>query len=421
MRARTLRPALAALAVAGALGHLAYWYLPRERPAAPSVPARALLAEAGSEAAAWIPFPHQNLARLERRTGALGPWLGGVLGRETGEAPPLPRFGPFPVPPADELVVVARRDGGVRAELAAYPAVAALARAAGALARNPWLAGGEVELGRGRRGRVRWIGRTWSLEAGAPVPASGPGAGGPALVPPPAGDTLALVRLGHEIGPLPAGLYRVERDPGSGELEIVAGAPPGERGLPVSAGAEGVPAPAGWWAETGAPGAARAFVVWDFDGDVPGLPALSALDRGGVRPFRLPTESLARLVGRDLVEGGAGGFRIRALERAAAERSASLARALEARFFGAGARIPPPAALAAARPGPLGRRARGLERMLGAVPVLGPESASPFARLALALAPLEGCALATLEIGGGGSYARLIPCSAGVLPGGRSD
>jgi hypothetical protein len=230
-----------------------------------------------------------------------------------------------------------------------------------------------------------------------------------------------LVRLGRAIGPLPAGLYRVERDPGSGQLEILAGVPPDAKGRPPTAGAEAEPPPAGWWAESGPAGAARAFVVWDFEGDVPGLPALSALDRGGVRPFRLPTESLARLVGRDLVEVSAGGFRIRALERAAAERSSSLARALEARFFGEGARVAPPAALAAARPGPLGRRARGIERALGAVPVLGPERASPFARLALALAPLEGCALATLEIGGGGSYARLIPCSGGVLPGGRSD
>jgi hypothetical protein len=415
--ARAVRWALAALALLGAAAHLAYGYLPRERPAVPSGAARALLAGSAGDVAVWIPFPHQNLARLERRTGDLGRWAAWVAGREAGEPPPLPRFGPFPVPPADELVVVARADGAVRAELAAFPVVVALARAAGTLARNPWLAGGEVALARGRRGRVDWQGRRWTLEAGLPAPAPG-GPPGPAA--PPDLPTLGLVRLIRAVEPLPAGLYRILRAPGSGRLEVLSGAPPAASPDLLRADADRAAAPAGWWAERAADGAARALVVWDLDGDVPGLPAVSALDRGGARPFRLPAEPLARLVGRPLEQVEAFGFRIRALELDAVARSVPLARDLAA-ALGAEPGAPAPALLAAARPGPLQRRVRELARTLGAVPVIGPESARPLDRVAAVLAPVAGCPFATLEIGAGDPYVRWVPCAGSVLPGGRSD
>ncbi|MBP1641809.1 MAG: hypothetical protein H6Q03_478 [Acidobacteria bacterium] len=415
MSARAVRRALAALALAGAAGHLAFWYLPRERAAEPSAAARVLLAGSAGEFAVWIPFPHLNLARLERRTGELGRWAASVAGREAGAAPPLPRFGPFPVPPADELVVVARADGALRAELAAFPIVVALARAAGTLARNPWLAGGEVTLARGRRGRVDWHGRRWTLDAGLPEAGAARPAG---VVPLPTGDTLGLVRLIRPVEPLPEGLYRVLRAPGSGRLEILCGAPPA--GSPDLLHLDADAAPAGWWAERAPDGAARALVVWDFDGDVPGLPAVSSLDRGGARPFRLPAEPLARLVGRPLEQVEASGFRIRALEREAVARSVPLAGDLAA-ALGAGAGVSSPALLAAARPGPLHRRVRGLARTLGALPVVGPESARAVERVVSVLAPLTGCAFATLEIGAGGAYVRWVPCAGDVLPGGRSN
>ena len=289
------------------------------------------------------------------------------------------------------------------------------------LARNPWLAGGEVELDRTRRGRVRWQGTTWQLEGGpAPGPpaASGPPAAPGAPVP--AGARLGLVRLGAPIPPLPAGLYEVGRDASSGEIRIVAGTPP--PAIPAAlSGPASSEAPAGWWAERAPEGAARALVVWDVDGDVPGFPALAALDRGGARPFRLPTEPLARLVGRDLAQAESAGFRIRALEQETVARSAPLARALAAGFGGEPGGAQPLAALASVRPERLARRARAIGRALEAVPLVGVERARPFARLAAALAPLEGCARATLEIGAGGAYVRCAPCSGRVLSGGRSD
>ena len=146
--------ALAALAV-----HVVFHYLPRARAARPV----GELAEPFPRSPAarfelWLPHPHQNLARLDRSVGGLRVWASQL---DAGRAIELPSFGPFLVPPARELRAELGRDGELRVAARIYPAIAALARAAGAVAGNPWLAGGEPPGHPGAS--VSWRNTTWSL------------------------------------------------------------------------------------------------------------------------------------------------------------------------------------------------------------------------------------------------------------------
>ena len=412
MRRRALGAAAALVALAAA-GHLAYWYLPRERPARPDATASAWLREPGWDLVAWIPYPHQNLARLEARVGDLRAWLDLVAGGPARGGRSLPDFGPFVVPPARALAVAADASGRVRAELAAYPAIAALARAAGAVARNPWLAGGAVRWGGGGRGTVAWSGTRWRFEGREP-PRPGRGSPRGLAVPPgepapsPLPPAFALIRLGAPLGPLPAALYRVARAGGSGRLEVIAGTPaatpPAVAGLFAATAGEG---PAGWLAQAGPAGEVHAAALWDAAGDVPGLPAMATLDRGTGRGMRLPTEGLARLVGRRLAERELHGLRVRAFEPATAARAEALAAGLDAAL---GPEAGGYAALAAARPAALAARARTAAEALEAVPLVGASEAEPLRRLERLLAPLAGCPEATLEVAAGGTAVRFVPC-----------
>jgi hypothetical protein len=405
---RRARWLAAAAAVAALAGHLAYWYAPRERPASPDRATSAWLRAPGWEVAAWIPYPHQNLALIEDRVGDLRAWLELVAGAPARGGHALPSFGAFVVPPARSLAFAEDGAGRVRAELAAYPSVAWLARAAGWLARNPWLAGGSVRWGERGRGTVRWSGSRW-IFAGATA-----GDGTPLDPEALAGGTgeeqeaLALVRTGKALGPLPAALYRIQRDAASGRLEVLAGAPAPTPAAVARLFAATATGPAGWLAETGPGEDLAAIALWDADSDVPGLAAMATFARGPGRGFRLPTEGLARLVGRRLAETESHGLRIRALEAATAERAVAFAPALAAALEpGSGA----PTVLAAARPAALAKRARTAADALEEIPVVGAAEAQPLRRLEELLAPLAECAGATLEVAAGGASVRLVPCT----------
>lgn len=168
-RRKTLFTALAfLLAAALAAGHVAYWYMPRLREARPRpglLPAR-LLASGELPFAVWMPYPHQNLAVLESVTRQEGTSteLSRAFARLAGvPEPALPAFGTFTVPPSREITFASDADGE-RFALAAevYPAVAAFAKLAGALADNRWLRGGELTV-EGRKVTVAWYGRVWTV------------------------------------------------------------------------------------------------------------------------------------------------------------------------------------------------------------------------------------------------------------------
>lgn len=219
------------LALAGAVAaHVVYWYWPRIHAARPVAggEARALLDTPDYDVALWIPYPHQNLAALERRVGNLDD-LARALARLSGApAPQMPRLGPFRLPPARELAWAASADGHRwRLVVRLYPAVAIVLRAAGRLAGNPWLSGGTVDSA-GRHLEVTWMGsQTWCLEPrGERVDTDSARRAGAGTATRVEADESAvgLVRLATPHETLPAGTYRISaRD---GALEATMGDPP---------------------------------------------------------------------------------------------------------------------------------------------------------------------------------------------------
>lgn len=393
MTARARRR-LAVLAVALAVAaHVVYWYAPRARAATPSARAAAALAAPGARLTVWIPFPHQNLGAVDDRLATLEARLAGLTGAGEERIAELPRFGPFAVPPARELVLSVAADGARSAELAVFPVVRWLARAAGALAGNPWLAGGELP-GRPRES-VAWRDGRWCWRRGGPdrpAPAAAP----PGAVP----ESFALVRTGTAIGPLPPGLYRLVSGTASGTLELIAGGPPDLR-----AAAEPLE-PVGWWIER-VPGAdaLRGVAVWDALAGIEGVPAMATLARGpaGSAEFDLPGEQLLELVGAEVPAGEREGVRVRALDRTTLDRGLALAVELAGRV-GDGSGLEVAASADADRlAGLLAELADHLRR----VPFVGASEAQKVEQAAALLAPLAGSGRLTLEVGTGGAWARV--------------
>jgi hypothetical protein len=262
--------------------HIYYWYLPRERALAPPPPDAAGaplqgLAPGAYDLCVWIPYPHQNLGvlaaavadlpeviaaagRLSRREASAGARGGGDRGREPQA---LPTFGPFEVPPADEIVACTDLAGGrLRVVARIYPVLSLVAKAAGHLAGNPWLAGGEAG-----RMRIHWEGRLWSVTAGpdrppappapqpggadlaGPRPVTEPAPGSPAAGPPldlaqPPGlpPSLAIVRWAGARAEIPAGWYALTRN---GPDLVVSLVRPPDRDAAHANGADSAPAMTG--------------------------------------------------------------------------------------------------------------------------------------------------------------------------------
>ena len=190
--------------------HIVYWYVPRERAVVPRLGAGggAVAAPAGGSAGGasgggageplqvlaagaydvclWVPYPHQNLGALAAAIGDLQDVVGAAARLSSGEAgeasAPRPRepeeaptFGPFEVPPASEMVACSDLAGGrLRVVARIYPALAVVAKLAGRVAGNPWLAGGVAGST-----RIAWQGRLWTVAAGPEAPR-------PTKAPPPA-------------------------------------------------------------------------------------------------------------------------------------------------------------------------------------------------------------------------------------------
>lgn len=398
MRA-AVRWALLVLAVLLVAGHILYWYFPRQRAAAPApggLPAR-MLAGAGAggyDACFWIPYPHQNLAALAR---ALGDWEGWVAAasRLAGLPPPsLPRFGPFAVPPASEVAACSDAAGRrvlVGAEI--YPAIAWVAKAAGRLAGNPWLAGGAV-ADREPPAVVSWRGNEWTVSlGGAEPPPSMPGAA-PAE---PAG-ALALLRLARPVTgaftDLPAGTYRLAHA-ANGDLELaLAGAaadplpepaPPADGPvLLVAAGAT-------------AKGPASALALFPpSSGSELELPGAATFHPAGV-PGRgrwsLPGGGIAGFLARSMPRGNVAGWSIVALDAGSLARASALAPAL--------ARIAPPGASPAAgsslrlglwvEPAPALHLVTSLRKLLERVPLVSGREVDRWRDGETLLGPLARC------------------------------
>ncbi len=268
-----------------------------DRPIGP----RELLAGGAYDVCVWIPYPHQNLGVLAAAVGDLPEVIAAAArlahGAESGAAAaggkaaePLevPAFGPFEVPPASELTACADLAGG-RMRLAAriYPSLAVVAKLAGHLAGNPWLAGGAAG-----RMRVAWDGRLWNVAAGSAVPPPRRPGADPAGAAGGAGDagsaggglpelpeSLAVVHWRGERLQIPTGYYTLTRQDADLVLALAGGAPGAASAatLPgvASAGAATllVAVGPGWKAEGAAPSAAASALEGDAAPDGSAVPS----------------------------------------------------------------------------------------------------------------------------------------------------
>lgn len=300
-----------------ALGaHVGWWYWPRERAGrlAEGSLTAAVLTASELPYRAWVAYPHQNLGRLERFRGRSG----AVARLAEVPLPDLPSFGPLPTPPAIDMAVASAGDGD-RFVLAArvYPVAARLARWAGRLAANPWLAGGVVETD-GERAEIAWRGSTWTVTRRASLPAPGPATMREE------NRMLAAVALAEPSGPLPAGLYVLRRR--AGLLELATG--------------DGrlLEAPA-FLAEAGRPlvilersaEVVDALALLDASADGQ-LPRWAVVHHGRGRRRSIPGERLYELLGREPLQTRSGNARLAGTDRPALEAAAGLS----ARLTGAG-------------------------------------------------------------------------------------
>lgn len=340
MSRRPIRRAAALAAGVALAAHLVYGYWPRARASRPATGdlARSFPASRSARVAVWLPYPHQNLAALDRRVGDLRVWIRGIAGGVRRDARlDVPSFGPFLVPPARELSAELGPEGELRVVARLYPTIAALARAAGTVASNPWLAGGDVSSS-DSPATVRWDGRTWTLtrspspstsssslssssptspsspagsdeggsergrEAGDNLPVMGEGGAGaevsagreveearPTLAAGsasaaatgesfPSLEVFGLIWLGERLGPLPSSVYRVvPSDRVSSGLEVLAGEM--EKAGPDRSWPDGLVdpeagAPVGWLVERDEAGRVRGIAVWEGASGVKELPAI---------------------------------------------------------------------------------------------------------------------------------------------------
>ena len=339
--------------VALAVGHYLYWYAPRERPGAPEaggLPAR-LLDSGAYNACFWIPYPHQNLGKLQGAIGDGAAWVGAVA--RIAELPPpvLPSFGPFTVPPSTEIAGCSDLSGK-RFLLVAkvYPVLASVSRLSGKLADNPWLAGGEVRdvsrLGGGDEAEpservltVAWREGYWTVSAGeAPdLAASAPPENTAAARP----ESLGLFRLLRDISQFPVGDYRLRRE--GEDLVLALDRPPGDNPPPppepdlprrVHPVLLAVAGPA-WPASEPRPLPPAAFALFELDEASRGARISSLGSLPGAAVFNVPDEeprwglpaqgSLAGLISKSLPRGNAAGWRINAMDAASLKRARLLA------------------------------------------------------------------------------------------------
>ncbi len=398
--------AVAAVATA-ALIYLVLVFAPREqeRVASPEL-ADLLAADTRFERVLWIASPQQNLGALDERVGDLELYLA-ELSRLAGVSRPrMPAFGPFALPPGREIALAWNGSGESFLGVARIePAIALLARLAGRLAGNPWLAGGRVEAS-GRTVEVRWQGGLWIVASGLPAGFVWPpprAAGVERRDAEPAAIAQLVLRSG--IGPMPAGRFVLAR--GADGLEVRAGELPA--GLQAASDAS-FPGVALWLSATdrGPIGGPGLFLLWDAAEGM--IPRVAVLQRGGGRTFTLPGEALLRLV-REGEPAYRLGWSVRATQKSARREGLLLVPWFErhlprpggrSAWLGLAGRLVP-----AASRRTLERLARNL-RQLPLVPASEVQRLAAGARL---LAPFHDCAAIAFEVWHEPEGVRLRLCS----------
>lgn len=337
---RLVRIGILVLVLAGVAGHVIYWYLPRERPAAPEaggLPAR-LLASGQYGACLWIPYPHQNLGQLAGSIEDGREYVAAVARVADLPTPGLPSFGPFALPPSREIVACSDLDGKRFFVVArVYSGLATVARLSGQLAANPWLKGGEIRETRGRRDeveervfRVAWQDGFWTVRSGPEpeIPASGPSQPYP--------ESLGMFHLENDVSDLPAGDYVLQRQESNLAVTLLGGeAAPEAPALPAEAGPEApvvlaVAGPA-WPDDSPKPLASAALALFDIKGGlnlgpIGELPGLAVFNPPGSRRWTLPTRGvIGGILAKRLPRGNADGWDIVALDATSLARAKAVA------------------------------------------------------------------------------------------------
>jgi hypothetical protein len=398
VKRRRLTLAVVGLLALAAAAHAWWWYWPRVRAGVPDpgdLPGR-LLAEGDGDLVLWVAYPHQNLGALAGAAGgeeAAREWLAAAARRGGLPEPALPGFGPFPAPPARELAAVSDA-AGRRVLVAArvYPLIAGVARLAGLLAGNPWLAGGEVEAF-GGTARVTWDGTLWTVGTVAPAAvltrAAAPTETGP--------PELAVARLGAPASFLPAGRYHLRSARGGLRLATDTArsglpAPPADLLAATGAALLAVSGPGGPLEGEGS--ALALFAAGAGSSRLPGglaVPDAAVWFRPGADRFGLPAEGLSSLLGGSGQDGGeagagegGGGWRTVATGREAGRRAAALTPVVAA--------LAPAVRLGLwARPAPALDIVDGVADVLASVPVAGREEAERWRDWRTLLSPLAPC------------------------------
>ncbi len=387
------------------VGHYLYWYSPRPRQTTlkPRSLAAYLLAGDDYQACLWLAYPHQNLAMLADEVGNADRYLAAVAEVTGLRRMEVPRFGPFRAPPAREIVI-ASADGGERFVVAAriYPGVALVARLAGKIASNPWLAGGDVELS-GRSAQVSWRHGLWLLEPRDAEPIVVRLQPDSAAKSEPAFSRLHLPRPS---GLLPAGTYRLtrlgggaERAEGAEGVELIGAGDwhPPELAELLPAGAVAV-----LFASAAQQGlahsttrGAQAGLLADR-GDNSSLPGVAVLSRPGGKRWKLPGEKILHRLRGDLPTAEVAGWRLRAFDpeslRVAGEVATRLAPLAEA---GANA----PARVLWANPGPAAQLVDDLATTIEAIPFVGASRSKRWRAWAIVLEPWAHYDRLTVAIG----------------------
>ncbi|HZF10578.1 MAG TPA: hypothetical protein VFE33_17470 [Thermoanaerobaculia bacterium] len=394
-------------------GHIWYGYLPRPRPAVPDpadLPGQ-LLASGAYDACFWIPYPHQNFAAFARLLPDAEGFLAAAARLAELPPPELPGFGPFAVPPASEITACSDRAGqGFRVAARIYPVLSWVAKAAGRLAGNPWLAGGTVEQEK-RTVRVAWQGSLWTVESGSPAPFPATPAATPATAaasPPPA---LAAIAFRAPVSSFPAGTYRLRQDPAAqGMVLALDGSPAAPPALPGGSNPGGAGGIRPVLLVASAPGDRTPAALALFENVVAGsleLPGAAVFSpQGGRQRWSLPAQSLMDLVAGRLPRGNAAGWEMVALDAASLRQAEALAPGLAQLVLPgvAGASGPP------GLPGTPPRLRLGLwidppralaivsrlRKALEAIPFLDPQQVRRWRDAETVLTPLARCGQAAL-------------------------
>ncbi|HXT52043.1 MAG TPA: hypothetical protein VN811_13445 [Thermoanaerobaculia bacterium] len=391
---------LAALAIAGA-GHWAWWYRDRAHEMAPSK--SRLLGEATLPVRLWLPYPHQNLGALGKAVEHPREVLAAASRLAGLPEPAIPQLGAFGIPAARELLVEASRDGRtVRAAIRLYPATAVLIRIAGTVARNRWLAGGEVKVN-GAPAEVRWDGLMWRLRsmaaesatnggaaatagedhgAGATrAPSAGTARTAPHLPPDDSRPALALIELTEPVPPLAAGTYPLRRE--GDDLALRIGAP-----LPDPPNAGPPPRVMLVWLQRRAERSeALLMIEADRQGLLAGLPAAAAWAQPSGAVDVLPGGHLLRQLA-GVRPAAFGGGELAASESSAAARARELASTWLP--LASGRSFPPLALGGWLAIAPAAEQTERIHELLEEIPILGAAEAQRWGDVATVLRAAHG-------------------------------